>query len=271
MVVESTSNKDRSFSPQNFPPLLSKYYNHRMLAIPAIDLLNGQCVRLRQGAYSSVKVYSERPDEIAAKYAAAGARRLHIVDLDAARGSGDNQGAIGRIRRTFPGIIGLGGGIRSLEIAMRVLETGVDLLVVGTVLIRAPSLISKWIEALGPVFIAGLDADGGIVKISGWQESSGIRTTELAPRIGSLGLKEIIYTDISRDGTLRGPNIQESIAIVEKSGLPLIISGGIGELPHLQAIVDTAPPGISGVILGKALYEGKFLLEDAIRLMGNQQ
>jgi len=242
-----------------------------MLAIPAIDLLDGRCVRLRQGAYGSAKVYSEKPDEIAAKYAAAGARRLHVVDLDAARGSGDNHRIIEKIRKTFPGIINLGGGIRSLEIAKRALGTGADLLVVGTALVKAPNRVSKWIEALGSVFIGGLDADEGIVKYSGWRKSSGIRATEIAARIKDLGLKEIIYTDISRDGMLTGPNIQEGAAIAEYSGLPLIISGGIGELAHLQAIVDTAPAIISGVILGKALYEGRFLLEDAIKLMGSRE
>ncbi len=242
-----------------------------MLAIPAIDLLGGRCVRLKQGRYDSVKVYREKPDEIAAQYAAAGARRLHIVDLDAARGSGDNQTAIRKIRKAFPGIINLGGGIRSLEIARRVLKTGIDLLVVGTALVKTPKLVSKWADILGSVLIAGLDAERGIIKISGWREDSAIRAAKLAARIKGLGLMEIIYTDISRDGMLGGPNIQESITIAENSGLPLIISGGIGDLTHLQAIVDTAPAGISGVILGKALFEGRFLLEDAIKLMGNQE
>ena len=242
-----------------------------MLIIPAIDLLGGRCVRLKQGAYESAKVYSDKPDEIAAQYAAAGARRLHIVDLDAARGSGDNHTVIREIRKVFPGIINLGGGIRSLEIARRVLEIGVDLLVVGTALVENPKQVSKWTDVLGPVFVAGLDAEGGLVKISGWREKSTIRTIKLATRIKDLGLKEIIYTDISRDGMLTGPNIQESIVIAEKSGLPLIISGGIGELAHLQAIIDTASTAISGVILGKALYEGKFLLKDAIELMGDQE
>jgi len=228
-------------------------------------------VRLKQGAYSSAKAYNERPDNIAAQYAAAGAERLHIVDLDAARGSGNNHKAIREIRRVFPGIISLGGGIRGLEIARRILEMGIDRLVVGTALVKTPNQVSKWADALGPVLIAGLDAYGGIIKISGWQESAGIRVTELAARIRNLGLMEIIYTDISKDGMLMGPNIQESIAIAENAGLPLIISGGIGELAHLQTIVDSAPSGISGVILGKALYEGRFPLEDAIRVMGKQE
>jgi len=242
-----------------------------MLAIPAIDLLDGRCVRLRQGAYSSVRVYSEKPDEIAAKYAASGARRLHVVDLDAARGSGDNYRVIEKIRKNFRGIINLGGGIRSLEISKRALGTGADLLVVGTALVKTPNRVSKWIGALGSVFIGGLDADGGIVKYSGWQKSSGIPASEIAARIKDLGLKEIIYTDISRDGMLTGPNLQEGVAIAENSGLPLIISGGVGKLIHLQAIVDTAPAVISGIVLGKALYEGKFLLEDAIKIMGSQE
>jgi len=241
-----------------------------MQAIPAIDLLDGRCVRLKQGSYNSAKFYNESPDNIAAQYAAAGAKRLHIVDLDAARGSGDNHKAIREIRRAFPGTINLGGGIRSLEIARRILEMGIDLLVVGTALVKTPNQVSKWADALGPILIAGLDAYGGIIKISGWHESASIRAIELAARIRGLGLREIIYTDISKDGMLTGPNMQESIAIAENSGLPLIISGGIGELAHLQAIVDTAPASISGVILGKALYEGRFPLEDAIRVMGSR-
>jgi len=242
-----------------------------MLAIPAIDLLSGRCVRLRQGAYDSAEVYSRKPDEIAARYAAAGAKRLHIVDLDAARGRGDNHRVIRKIRKAFPGTINLGGGIRSLEIARRILEMGIDLLVVGTALVKTPRQVSKWADVLGPVLIAGIDAEGGLVRISGWREGSVIRSAKLAARIKGLGLKEIIYTDISRDGMLTGPNIQESVAIAENAGLPLIISGGVGELAHLQAIVDAVPAGISGVILGKALYEGRFLLEDAIRLMENQE
>jgi len=241
-----------------------------MLAIPAIDLLCGRCVRLEQGSYESAKVYSEKPDEVAARYAEAGAKRLHVVDLDAARGNGDNHKTIRGIRRTFPGTINLGGGIHSLEAARRILGMGIDFLVVGTALVKIPNQVSKWADVLGPVLIAGIDADGGIIKISAWQEESAIRAAKLAARVRDLGLIEVIYTDISRDGMLKGPNIQESAAIAAISGLPLIISGGIGELSHLQAIADSAVVGISGVILGKVLYEDKFLLKDALRLMGDQ-
>jgi len=238
-----------------------------MIVIPAIDLIDGRCVRLTEGAFDTVQAYSDNPATVAREMANAGAQRLHVVDLDAARGLENNLSAIRGIRQAFPGVIEVGGGIRTLKDAQRVLDIGVDYLIVGTAVAKTPKLVANWARALGPVLIAGIDARDGVVKTSGWKSESSLRAVELAAEVKQLGVIEIIHTDISRDGTLKGPNTAEAVAIAQVSGLPVIISGGIGSMEHLETLAASAPIGICGVIFGKALYEGRVNLEKAIRLL----
>ena len=238
-----------------------------MIAIPAIDLINGRCVRLTEGVYDTEKAYSDDPAAMAAFFAEAGASRLHVVDLDAARGQGNNREAIKAIREAFPGVMDVGGGVRSLDDARVLRDIGVNFLVVGTALVKRPEEVAAWAKELGPILIAGIDARDGEVKVAGWEAGSSLQATALAAQARGLGMVEIIYTDISRDGTLSGPNVAETVAVAEASGLPVIISGGVGSMEDLQDLAANKPPGVSGVIFGKALYEGKVDLGAAVKLL----
>lgn len=242
-----------------------------MIAIPAIDLIDGRCVRLTEGIFDTAKVYDEDPVSVARGFAEAGAERLHVVDLDAARGSGGNRDSIRAVRKVFPGIMDVGGGVRSLDDALSLRDIGIELLVVGTALVRRPEDVAAWIAKLGPVFVAGIDALEGEVKVSGWEAGSSIRASDLAVQARDLGVVEIIYTDISRDGTLSGPNVPETVVLAAASGLPVIISGGVGNMAHLESLASDPPAGVSGVIFGKALYEGRINLKEAIRLLGGAE
>jgi len=239
-----------------------------MIAIPAIDLIDGHCVRLTEGKFNTVKKYDDDPVAVARSFSEAGAERLHVVDLDAARGSGSNRETISAIREVFSGVLEVGGGIRSLEDARQVKTLGVDLLIVGTALVKNPREVAFWVDELGPVFIAGIDARNGEVKVSGWEAGSSLRAVDLAVHSRELGLVEIIYTDISRDGTLAGPNVSETAAVAAASGLPVIISGGVGSMEDLESLTGENTRGISGVIFGKALYEGRLNLREAIQILG---
>ncbi|MCK5736309.1 MAG: 1-(5-phosphoribosyl)-5-[(5-phosphoribosylamino)methylideneamino]imidazole-4-carboxamide isomerase, partial [Spirochaetaceae bacterium] len=236
--------------------------------IPAIDLIDGHCVRLTEGVFDTAKIYGDDPAAVARSFAEAGARRLHVVDLDAARGSGSNRDAIKAIRKAFPGILDVGGGIRSIEDARVLKSIGVDLLIAGTALVKKPDDIAAWAEELGPMIVAGIDARDGEVKVSGWEDGSSLRAVDLAAKVRDLGVVEIIYTDISRDGTLSGPNIPETAAIAASSGLPVIISGGVGSMGDLELLAKEKPAGVTGVIFGKALYEGRVNLKEAIQILG---
>jgi len=239
-----------------------------MIAIPAIDLIDGCCVRLTEGIFDTARVYENDPAAVARSFAEAGAERLHVVDLDAARGTGSNREAVKNIRKAFSGILDVGGGIRSIEDARILRKLGVDLLITGTALVTRPDEVAAWADELGPVFVAGIDARNGEVKISGWEGASSLLAVDLAVKARNLGFAEIIYTDISRDGTLSGPNLPETVSIAAVSGLPVIISGGVGSPSDLEALVSEKPEGIKGVIFGKALYEGRVNLKDAIRILG---
>jgi len=242
-----------------------------MIAIPAIDLIGGRCVRLTEGDFNTVKIYGDDPAALARSFAEAGAERLHLVDLDAARGTGSNRDSIKEVRRVFPGILDVGGGIRSIEDARNLKDLGVDLLIVGTALVRRPEEIALWAEELGPVIVAGIDAREGEVKISGWEAGSSLMAVDLAVKARELGVVEIIYTDISRDGTLSGPNIPETAAVAEASGLPVIISGGVGSMADLEQLASERPAGVTGVIFGKALYEGRVDLERAVNMLKGEK
>lgn len=238
-----------------------------MIAIPAIDLIDGCCVRLTEGAFDSVRVYGDDPAAIAKSFAEAGAQRLHVVDLDAARGQGNNSRAISAIRKAFPGTMDLGGGVREAKDVRLLLDIGVDLIVVGTTLAKTPEKVGEWAARYGGVFIAGIDARDGEVKTSGWEQGSGLQAVNLAVKARELGLIEIIYTDIARDGTMRGPNIPKTAELAEASGLPVVISGGVGSMANLADLAENPPKGITGVIFGKALYEGVIDLSAAVRIL----
>ncbi|MEW5814383.1 MAG: 1-(5-phosphoribosyl)-5-[(5-phosphoribosylamino)methylideneamino]imidazole-4-carboxamide isomerase [Spirochaetota bacterium] len=243
-----------------------------MIIIPAIDLLEGECVRLHQGRYSQATVYYKDPVEVARLFESAGAKRIHIVDLNAARGKGrSNRRTIKKIRQAVACMLEVGGGIRTDKDVLELIEIGIDRLVLGTVFANETGTVAQWINRYGKLFMAGIDAFNGDVRISGWEEGTGITDTSLAVKAKEIGIASIIYTNISKDGTLEGPDIKNTRRMARLSGLPLILSGGIGSEKDIMAVIRTGDPSIVGIITGKALYEGKFLLEDIIKKYQNDK
>lgn len=247
--------------------------------IPAIDLLSGACVRLYRGRYDEVTRYQADPVEIARAFEAAGARWIHLVDLDAARGAGrdaagaahrgagtrTNRAVIARIRRTVSCRLEAGGGIRSQRDVEELFELGVDRLVLGTVVAREPGLVASWCGRHGQALMAGIDADAGKVKVAGWEQDGAAGDLELARRVGELGMAGIVYTAIARDGTLAGPDLERTNRVAEAASLPVVVSGGVGGPADVERVARERHPGICGVIVGKAIYEGRVDLADLIR------
>jgi len=236
-----------------------------MIIIPAIDLLDGSCVRLLKGNYDESTIYTSDPVEMAKKLVNSGCERLHIVDLDAARGRGkNNRDIIRKIRNNIDVVIETGGGIRTDKDVKELLDIGIDRLILGTVFAKNPEIAAIWTEKYGNHFIAGLDALNGEVKISGWEEGSLLSDTELALKAAENGIISIIYTNIDKDGTLEGPDIDNSIRIAGVSKLPVIISGGISSNADFKKISELNHPWLAGVITGKAVYENRINLKTAI-------
>ncbi|TVQ99517.1 MAG: 1-(5-phosphoribosyl)-5-[(5-phosphoribosylamino)methylideneamino]imidazole-4-carboxamide isomerase [Spirochaetaceae bacterium] len=226
-----------------------------MTIIPAIDLLGGECVRLTQGDYAQVDVYSSDPVAVAQSFVAAGARRIHIVDLDAARGNpATNRAVIGAIRAAVACTIELGGGIRAESDVEELVGLGVNRLVVGTTFARRPEVIREWSARYGARFIAGIDARDGVVCVQGWEQRTEIQDVDLAATAREMGACAIIYTNIARDGMLGGPDIDGTSRIAAASGLPVILSGGIGSADDIERVANHSHQGVVGVIAGKAVY-----------------
>ena len=237
-----------------------------MLIIPAIDLLDGKCVRLYKGDYSKVTVYSDDPVAMARSFAAAGAKRIHLVDLDAARGGRNNRGIIGAICRSVDAVFELGGGIRTAEDVKEIIDLGVDRLILGTLFAKEPETGATWAARYGNKFIAGIDALNGEVKVAGWQQGSSISDLELAKKAAQCGMCSIIYTNIVKDGTLSGPDAERTLAVAEASGIPVTVSGGISCEADFADIVNNprCQGRIGGIITGKGFYEKKFDLATVI-------
>jgi phosphoribosylformimino-5-aminoimidazole carboxamide ribotide isomerase len=233
-----------------------------MTVIPAIDILGGECVRLTRGDYNSATIYEKDPVVMAQKFAAAGARRIHLVDLDAARGDAQtNRDAIRRVRRAVDATLELGGGIRRTEDIEELLEIGIDRLVIGTTFAREPDTVARWVVHYGDVFLVGIDADDGAVKVSGWEQKTTITDVDLARKAQEAGVSGIIYTAIHRDGMLVGPDIARTNAVARAAGIPVILSGGIGAPDHLVTVRAQSEENVVGVIVGKAIYEGAVQLD----------
>lgn len=237
-----------------------------MTVIPAIDILGGECVRLVRGDYQEATIYDRDPVAMARKFAEAGARRIHVVDLDAARGdSRTNRKKIRKIRRAVDATIQLGGGIRRDEDIEELLDLGIDRLVIGTAFARRPEAVAGWVAHYGDVFLVGIDALDGVVRISGWEKETQHRDVDLAKRANEARVAGIIYTSIERDGTMDGPDIERTNAVADASGLPVILSGGIGSMDDLEAVRTKSAKNVVGVIVGKAIYEGTVDLEEVFR------
>ncbi|MBQ0794472.1 1-(5-phosphoribosyl)-5-[(5-phosphoribosylamino)methylideneamino]imidazole-4-carboxamide isomerase [Zhongshania sp.] len=238
-----------------------------MLIIPAIDLKDGQCVRLRQGEMGDSTVYGNDPVEMAARWVAAGGRRLHLVDLNGAfEGKPVNGEAVTAIAKAYPDLpIQIGGGIRSLDTIEQYLDAGVNYVIIGTKAVKEPKFVAEACKAFPGSVIVGLDAKDGLVATDGWAEVSTLLATELAKRFEQDGVSSIVYTDISRDGMMQGVNVEATVAMAKASGLPVIASGGVTNMDDIRALNAVAEAGILGAITGRAIYEGELDLAEAQR------
>ena len=238
--------------------------------IPAIDLLDGVCVRLHQGDYDQVTRFSDDPVAQALRWQQQGATRLHLVDLDGAkRGESVNDRAVRSITSALDIPVQLGGGVRSLKRAEDLLACGLDRVILGTVAIEQPDLVSELAARHPGRIVVGIDAKDGRVATRGWIEQSDVLATDLARRFSSVGIAAIITTDIATDGTLAGPNIDALRSMAHASDVPVIASGGIGCMADLLALLVLEPLGVCGVIVGRALYDGQIDLTEAIQAIGD--
>jgi phosphoribosylformimino-5-aminoimidazole carboxamide ribotide isomerase len=239
-----------------------------MIVIPAIDLRDGRCVRLMQGRKSDVTVYNEQPLAVAKEFAAAGAEIIHVVDLDGAFSGSDspNRDVVKQIVANVDVPIEFGGGIRSLEDVQELCDAGVTRVVLGTVAAESPQLLKDLVDRFSTRICVGIDARDRRVMTRGWEATTPVMAVDLARSVAECGVKRIIYTDIARDGMLVGPNIEQTVAVVRAANVSVTASGGVSSLDDLKRLRDTNEQLLDSVIVGKALYEGKFKLEDAINL-----
>ena len=236
-----------------------------MLILPAIDLRGGNCVRLVKGDFKQETIYSEHPEEIALRWEEGGAEFLHVVDLDGAlAGEPQNMDAIKRILQAVKIPVEVGGGIRSMESIDRLLSIGVSRVILGSVAVHKEELVREACSAYGNRIVVGIDAKKGIVATDGWEKSGDISAVELAKKLGTFGLETIIYTDISRDGTLSGVNVTETAHLARASGIKVIASGGVKSISDIEELKKRECDGIIGVIVGKSIYEGTLSLTEAI-------
>ncbi|MCK0753609.1 1-(5-phosphoribosyl)-5-[(5-phosphoribosylamino)methylideneamino]imidazole-4-carboxamide isomerase [Chromohalobacter japonicus] len=239
-----------------------------MLVIPAIDLKDGQCVRLKQGRMDDSTTYGDDPVAMAARWVETGARRLHLVDLNGAfEGKPVNAEAVTAIARAYPELpIQIGGGIRTAETIEAYLEAGVSYVIIGTQAVKDPAFVTEMCRAFPGRVIVGLDARDGYVATDGWAEVSTLKAVDLAKRFADDGVTSIVYTDIARDGMMQGVNIAATAELAREGGLPVIASGGVTHLGDIEALLEVEHEGILGAITGRAIYEGKLDVAEAQRL-----
>lgn len=233
---------------------------------PAIDIRGGKCVRLHQGDYDQETIYGENPVEVAKSWESQGASWIHLVDLDGAKeGIPVNHPLIGEIARSVGVPVQVGGGIRSMQTIESLLELGVSRVILGTAAIEDKDFVRSALRRFGSKAAIGIDARNGLVATRGWLETSEVRAVDLAAELAGYGAETFIFTDISRDGTLSGPNVEAIIEIAAASGQSVIASGGVSSLDDLIRLAKHKDEGVSGAIVGKALYTGNINLKEAVR------
>lgn len=238
-----------------------------MIIYPAIDLKDGQCVRLYKGDMAQNTVYNDNPAAQASDWARAGFSWIHVVDLDGAIGGAPvNQEAVKAILDAVDIPVQLGGGIRTLAQIENWLQEGISRVILGTIALRDPELVKRACYEFPNQIAVGIDARNGNVAVEGWVEDSNMRATELAAMFEDAGVCSIIYTDIDRDGTGQGLNMISTIQLAQSTSIPIIASGGVGSLTDLELVRDSASYGVEGVIVGKALYDGRIKPEDALKM-----
>lgn len=240
-----------------------------MDVIPAIDLLEGQCVRLYQGDYEKSQVFNENPVDVARQWVEQKASWLHIVDLDGAKtGKLVNLQAIEAIAQTVSVRIQVGGGLRDRASVAQLLNLGVQRVILGTIAVEQPQLVADLCQEFPGQIVVGIDARNGRVATRGWLETSEVLATVLAQQMQELGAAAIIYTDIHRDGTLQGPNLAALRELAAEISIPIIASGGISSVTDLLSLLALEPLGVTGVIVGRALYTGDISLKQALQAIG---
>lgn len=237
-----------------------------MLIIPAIDLKKGKCVRLAQGRKGAATIFDDDPVKVAKDFELAGAQMLHIVDLDAAFSDSNspNRQLLREIIRAIEIPVQFGGGVRNSDDVNELIELGVKRVVVGTLAVESPEVLADLPRIFGSDRLAvGIDAKNGEVMVRGWEQEGKIRAVELAHAVAKAGIERIIFTDIARDGMLTGPNIEQTGLVARESGLKVTASGGVSSLEDIKRLKQLAAYGVDSVIVGKALYEGRFTLQEA--------
>ena len=241
-----------------------------MIVIPAIDLKDGHCVRLRKGVMEDSTVFSEDPVSMAKQWVDQGCQRLHLVDLNGAfAGEPVNGEVVTQIALAYPKLpIQIGGGIRSLETIEHYVKAGVSFVIIGTKAVKEPAFVKEACQAFPGKIIVGLDAKKGLVATDGWAEVSEIKASDLAKQFETDGVSSIVYTDIDRDGMMQGVNVEATVAMAEASRLPIIASGGITDISDIRALLAQSKQGagICGAITGRAIYEGTLDLAEAQKL-----
>ena len=238
-----------------------------MIIFPAIDLRGGKCVRLIQGDFAKETIYSDDPQATALRWQASCAKFLHVVDLDGARaGSPQNLDAIKKILDAVDIPLEVGGGIRTLDDAEKLLSLGVRRVILGSVAVEKPALVAEAVRHFGDKIVVGIDARGGIVAVHGWEKSSGVAASDLAKQIVAAGVKTIIYTDISKDGMMSGVNAAAFAQLAKSSGAQIVASGGVKSIEDIRALKAVESSGVVGVIVGKAIYTGALDLAAAVTL-----
>lgn len=230
-----------------------------MLLIPAIDLKDGQCVRLKQGEMDAVTVFSDDPAAMAHEWVKRGARRLHLVDLNGAfAGTPKNEAAIRAILKEIDGAIPvqLGGGIRDLDTIERYLDAGIQYVIIGTAAVKNPGLLRDACAAFAGRILVGLDAKEGKIATDGWSKLTGHDVIDLARKFEDYGVEAVIYTDIGRDGMLTGVNVEATARLARAIRIPVIASGGLATMADVEALCEVAADGIQGAITGRAVYQG---------------
>lgn len=238
-----------------------------MIVVPAVDVRGGRVVRLKQGQLQDETVYGSDPEEAARRWEAAGARRLHVVDLDAAIDNEPQPEVIESIIRAVKIPVEVGGGLRVFENALRYRDRGADRVIFGTAAVARPGVVQEAVKAWPDAVAVAIDAREGMVAVAGWKETSRVAAVDLARQVREWGVRRIQYTDVVRDGTLRGPNIEGTRALAQESGLAITLGGGISSLDDLAKVAPLAANGVDEIIVGKALYEERFTLEEAAQAL----
>lgn len=238
-----------------------------MIIFPAIDIRDGKCVRLFKGDFNQETVFSDKPEEMAEKWQAEGAEFLHLVDLDGAlAGKSQNLATVKKIIAAVNIPVELGGGIRTMENIDEVLALGVKRVILGSVAVKNPELVKEACAKYGERIVVGIDAKDGIVAVDGWGVSGNVDVITLAKEMAKARVKTIIYTDISRDGTLAGVNVEATAKLARESGINIVASGGVKSTADIKALLPYEKDGIEGVIVGKSIYMKTLDLAEAIEI-----